>query len=164
MKLVDSSCLICLFTGINRPFILLDWIKQGYKIVITDQVNKELQVNESSYKQIFPEIKKGNISIDNIISDDEIATFNLRYLRLGKGESSVILEAIKCNKENKRCYAVLDDLRARKVASSLGVKLTGTYGLLLKLKEKGCITEIDFNKYLQELQKSKFRLNLEKIK
>jgi len=59
MKLADSSCIVCVFTEINRPFILMDWMKRGYQIIITEQIHKELQENEKTNKLVSPEIKKG---------------------------------------------------------------------------------------------------------
>lgn len=163
MKLVDSSCLICLFDEINKPFILLDWKRNGHQIIITDQVNDEIKCGDA-YKSISPEIKNGNIEVKNLVSQKELDSFRYRYLKLGKGESSIILAAMKYNKEQKKYYAVLDDKDARKVAKELGVNLTGTYGLLLKLKEKSCITEDVCNQCIQQLKESKFRLDVEKLK
>jgi len=135
MKLADSSCMVCVFTEINRPFILMDWMKRGYQIIITEQVHKEIQNNEKTNKLVNPEIKKGNIKINNLITEPELITFRTRYPVLGLGESSVILTALKLQKEKKRYYAILDDGNARKIASKLSVNLTGTYGLLKTLKE-----------------------------
>lgn|SRR3989338_1057250 len=164
MKLTDSSCLICVFSEINRPFILLEWINRGYQIVITDQVNNELQNNQNTYKLVDPEIKKGNIKINKFITDDDISTFRTRYPVLGVGESSVILTALKLKKDNKRYYAILDDGNARKVAGKLGINLTGTYGLLKTLKEKGHIDEDVFNQCKCDMHNSKFRIKFDRIK
>ena len=164
MKLADSSCIVCVFTEINRPFILMDWMKRGYQIVITEQIHKELQENEKTDKLVSPEIKKGNIKINNLITEQELITFRTRYPILGLGESSVILTALKLQKEKKRYYAILDDGNARKTASKLGVNFTGTYGLLKTLKEKGHIDEQTFNQCKQEMEKSKFRIDFNRIK
>ena len=163
MKLVDSSCLVCVFTEINRPFILMDWIKRGYQIIITHEVYKELQDNEKTNKIIVSEIKKENIKINNIITKQELDAFRTRYLRLGIGECSVILTSLKMNKSKKRYYAILDDGAARKVASKLGVNLTGTYGLLKTLKEKGHIDETLFIQCKQDMEKSNFRIDFNKV-
>jgi len=60
---------------------------------------------------------------------------------------------------------ILDDKNARKVASQLGLNLTGTYGLLKTLKEKGHITESMFitmqTRYGKNLNS---RINFDKIK
>ena len=164
MKLADSSCIVCVFTEINRPFILMDWMKRGYQIVITEQIHKELQENEKTNKAVKPEIEKGNIKINNLITEQELITFRTRYPVLGLGESSIIITALKFQQEKKRYYAILDDGNARKIASKLGINLTGTYGLLKTLKEKGHIDEQMFNQCKEEMEKSKFRIDFNKVK
>jgi len=164
MKITDSSCIICVFTEINRPYILMDWMRRGYQIIITQEVYNELKDNEKTIKKVEPEIKKGNIKIQNTITEKELNNFRTRYTILGIGESSVILTALKLNQQKRRYYAILDDGNARKVASKLGVNLTGTYGLLKALKEKGYLNEEQFNQCKQDMEKSKFRIDFKKVK
>jgi len=163
MKLVDSSCIICLFSEIERPNVLLDWIKYGYQIVITQHVYDELQNNVETKNKATPHIKNGNIIIQNTLSHDEITHLSKRFPYLGFGELSVIQTALSLNRQDKRYYAVLDDGRARKVALKLGVNLTGTYGLLKTLKEKGYISEEQFNIYKTEMNNSSFRINFDRV-
>lgn len=51
------------------------------------------------------------------------------------GEASAIALAV----EIKDCYLILDDLRARKVASGLGLTFTGTLGIIAIAKKRGII-------------------------
>ena len=51
------------------------------------------------------------------------------------GEASAIALAV----EIKDCYLILDDLRARKVASGLGLTFTGTLGVIASAKKRGVI-------------------------
>ena len=165
MKIVDSSCLICIFGEINKPFILFDWIKRGYQIVITEQVYRELQKNNNTLKRVDPYIRKGDIQVKNLINEKEFILFKNRYHpMLGEGEISVILTAINLEKQGKRYYAVIDDKKARKIAEEEGIKLTGTYGLLKKLMEKEIIKEEKFNLCKNIMDKSNFRINFDKIK
>lgn len=55
-------------------------------------------------------------------------------LNLGKGESEVIALAIATG-----VRTIMDDQKARKVAKTLGLKVTGTIGLLLKAEKLGLI-------------------------
>lgn len=164
MKLVDSSCIICVFDEINRPYILMDWLKRNYQIVITEQVYGELQENPKTKEIVNPEIKKGKITVKNIVTQDECDSFKNRYPTLGMGEISIIQTALKLNKQGEKYYAVLDDGRARKVASKLGVKLTGTYGLLKSLNEKGCIDKENFELCKKAMGSSSFRINFDMVK
>lgn len=71
---------------------------------------------------------------------------------LGSGETAVILHGL----ENPGCLIVLDDLLARRTARSLGLKLTGTAGILIAAKRKGLIQEI--KPYLDQLPQFGFYL------
>ena len=72
-------------------------------------------------------------------------------LNLGLGEAETIAYAYEHNTR-----AVIDDARARKVAAKLGVKLTGTIGLLMKAEDKGLI-ESSYNTAL-DLRKIGFHI------
>ena len=57
---------------------------------------------------------------------------------LGAGESAVLTVATSM----EDAIAVLDDRQARRCAESLGVKVVGTLGILMRAKRKGLIPEI----------------------
>jgi len=95
MKIVDSSCIICVFHEIKKPFILLDWIEKGYSIVITEQVYNEIKHNEETMNQVKPDLNKKNLKVKDLITENEIIAFKKRYPMLGKGEISVIILAKK---------------------------------------------------------------------
>lgn len=142
----------------------MDWLKRNYQIVITEQVYGELQKNPETKEIVNPEIEKGKIKVKNIVTQDECDFFKNRYPTLGMGEISIIQTALKLNKQGEKYYAVLDDGRARKVATKLGVKLTGTYGLLKSLKEKGCIDKENFELCKKAMASSSFRINFDMVK
>lgn len=142
----------------------MDWIERQYQIAITQQVYDELQQNPQTKEKINTEIKNGRIKVENIVTQNELDSLKNRYPFLGKGEISIIQTALKLNASDKRYYAILDDSRARKVATRLGVNLTGTYGLLKALKEKGCIDENHFELCKEDMSKSNFRINFDVVK
>ncbi|MFH1972665.1 MAG: hypothetical protein ABIJ18_04270 [archaeon] len=164
MKITDSSCLICIFVEIEKPFILLNWIKRGYKIVIPHQIFKELQKNKKTFEKVKPKINEGLITLQKLINEEDIIKFRNRHPQLGKGEISVILTAIMLNKQKKRYYAVIDDKNARKIAQKYNIQLTGTYGLLKTLNDKKVISKKEFTDCKKAMQDSKFRINFDKIK
>ncbi|MGD1958642.1 MAG: DUF3368 domain-containing protein [Fulvivirga sp.] len=51
----------------------------------------------------------------------------------------------------------MDDLKARKIASSLNLRIIGTLGIMLKAKQKGIIS--DLKPLIAELQKSDFYIS-----
>jgi hypothetical protein len=57
---------------------------------------------------------------------------------LGRGEA----EVIAATAENSNTLAVLDDQRARAIARAMGIRLTGTLGILLRAKREGALTSV----------------------
>ncbi len=58
--------------------------------------------------------------------------------RLGVGEQAAIAYAHTC----RNCLVGLDDLRARRLAESLGLRVVGTLGVLLRAKRAGLIPAV----------------------
>lgn len=71
---------------------------------------------------------------------------------LGPGETEVLMLAL----EMRETVVVLDDDLARHVAETLGLRLTGTLGLLLDAKKAGLIPSIA--PLLDQLQTLRFRV------
>ena len=86
------------------------------------------------------------------IMEPKAISFSKLVRDLGKGETAVILLGL----ENPGSLVILDDLLARSVARGLGVKLTGTAGILISAKMKGLIEAI--RPYLDQLEHLGFHL------
>jgi predicted nucleic acid-binding protein len=71
---------------------------------------------------------------------------------LGPGETQVLMLAL----ETGDAVVVLDDALARRVAEMLGIRLTGTLGLLLDAKRAGLVSAVA--PLLDKLQALRFRL------
>jgi len=71
---------------------------------------------------------------------------------LGPGETGVLMLAL----ELPEAVVVLDDALARRVAETLGLRLTGTLGVLLDAKHTGLVTTVA--PLLDQLQALRFRL------
>lgn len=54
---------------------------------------------------------------------------------------------------------ILDDYKARKIASQLGINFTGTLGIIIKAKLKGVIPSI--KPFLEKIKQTNFRLSVE---
>jgi uncharacterized protein len=74
------------------------------------------------------------VSITNPVSNEALPLVT----DLGAGETQVLMLAL----ERQDIVAVIDDALARRVAGSLGLRFTGTLGLLLDAKRVGLIPEI----------------------
>lgn len=72
---------------------------------------------------------------------------------LGPGETEVLALAL----ESPDAIVILDDGLARQVAETVGIKLTGTLGILIDAKRAGLITEVA--PLLDQLQALRFRLS-----
>lgn len=71
---------------------------------------------------------------------------------LGPGETEVLALAL----ESPGAVAILDDALARQVAETLGIRLTGTLGVLLDAKRAGLVNAVE--PLLDQLQALRFRL------
>ena len=58
--------------------------------------------------------------------------------RLGAGEQAVIAYA----QAHHGCVAGMDDLRARQLAEAIGLRVTGTLGILLRAKQAGLVSAV----------------------
>ena len=76
---------------------------------------------------------------------------------LGDGESEAIALAIEVNAD----FLILDDLKARKIARKLGLRVIGTAGLLLLAKKRGVINVV--KPLLMELVEKGFRISNEVV-
>lgn len=76
-------------------------------------------------------------------------------LQIDKGESSAIALAL----EIPESILILDDFKARKIAQQLGLKITGTIGVIVKAKLTGKIPSI--KPYLDKIKMTNFRISSE---
>lgn len=161
MKVLDSSTLIALYTETFRPEILYKWYSRQHEIVIPEAVLDEIKRKEMiTYHKVEPDIKRRIITISNIIKKDELEKFRNRHPILGRGESEVLLLSLKMeNRGDNKCYCVLDDGLARKIGMRYELTITGTIGLILKLRELGDISEKLFKSIIDELKSSSFRFD-----
>lgn len=80
---------------------------------------------------------------------------NLLQISVDRGEASAIALAV----EMSNCLLILDDYKARRLASSLELKFTGTFGVLLEAKLSGHLPSI--RPILDKIKRTDFRLSLE---
>ncbi|MBK6997550.1 MAG: DUF3368 domain-containing protein [Saprospiraceae bacterium] len=113
----DTSCLIVL-SKIGH----LDLLKSLYgSVVITPTVALEFVDSLPEWIDIR---SPKNISLQTLLEET-----------IDPGESSSIALA----SELKDCYLILDDLRARKIATGMGLHFTGTLGVIASSKRRGII-------------------------
>jgi predicted nucleic acid-binding protein len=74
---------------------------------------------------------------------------------LDKGEASAIALAV----EQTDCLLIIDDYKGRKYAEQLGIKITGTLGVVINAKLSGHIESV--KPLLERIKMTNFRLNPE---
>lgn len=115
--IVNTSCLIALYK-INRIDLLCKLYK---KVLVPEEVYEE-----------FSSLQLPCMSI--VKSKEERKKIFIDVLNLGKGEASAISLALETGN-----ICIIDDLRARKMALNIGIRITGTIGVLLIAEKKGFI-------------------------
>ena len=131
---VDTSSLIIL-NKINA----LDLLNKIYSnVIITNYI--QLELNEAIPSWISVEL---TYNIDQSF---------LKNFNLGLGETSIIMNAIKNNG-----FLIIDDLKARKIATTLSLRFTGSVGILITAKKLGFIYSVKY--YLEKIQTTNFRIS-----
>jgi predicted nucleic acid-binding protein len=133
--LSDTSCLILL-----EKIGELDLIQQVFgEITVTQVVADEYGLTIPNW-----------ISIQNPIDQ--------KYQRVleasvDKGEASAIALAV----ELVDCLLIIDDLKGRNLADAIGIKITGTFGVILEAKLSGKINSV--KPLLAKIKQTNFRLS-----
>lgn len=139
--LSDASCLILL-----EKIGELDLLQTVFgKIIITQAIADE-------YGLILPKW----ISIQNPLDQNYQ---KILETSVDKGEASAIALAV----EIIDCLLIIDDLKGRNLAESLGIKITGTFGIIIEAKLSGKISSV--KPYLAKISQTNFRFSekLEKL-
>ncbi len=119
--IADTSCLIVLSKA-----NLLQVLKAMYGTVnITPEIAEEFGLELPNWITIEPVSDKKFLSLLNSLID--------------KGEASAIAYAMETEAVS---LLILDDNKARKVASDLDLNYTGTLGMLAQAKNKGVLSEL----------------------
>jgi predicted nucleic acid-binding protein len=133
----DTSCFIIL-TNIGELHLLQ---KLYSKITTTVEIATE-------FGEPLPEW----VEILSVKSKD---TQRLLEMQIDKGESSAIALALEISDS----LLILDDIKARKVATQLGLSITGTLGIIIKAKLEGIIPSVI--PILNKIKQTDFRLSNE---
>ncbi len=133
--IIDTSCLIAL-TKIN----VLPLLHKLYKrVLITEEINAEFGEPLPEWIEVR---SVGNKKYQQLLENT-----------LDRGEASAIALAIELDD----VLLVVDDLKGRKEAERLGIKITGTLGILFRAKQNGLLTAL--KPVLEQLQTVGFRIS-----
>lgn len=131
----DSSSLIAL-TNIGE----LELLRELYgQLVITPEIQHEFGIPPPAW-----------INIERVNDENKLRLLNLV---LDKGESSGIALAL----ERNHSLLIIDEKKGRGIAKSLGIKIIGLLGIILKAKEVGVIDKVE--PIIEKLEKESFRMS-----
>ncbi|AEM74929.1 DUF3368 domain-containing protein [Caldicellulosiruptor acetigenus] len=135
MIVVSNTTPIIVFAKLERLDILENLFGTIY---ISPSVYQEL-----TYSSKFEE-EKGRIMNAAFLKIKELrnefaAEILQRTQAIDKGESETIILA----KESNADLLIMDEKKGRSVAKLLGLRLTGSLGILLKAKEVGVVSQIE---------------------
>ena len=82
---------------------------------------------------------------------EDMVTEKLVELQIHKGEAEVIALGRELMRKEKTSVVIIDDLLAREIATSLGLIVTGTIGVLLKTLHETIITKKKCQTLLEQL-------------
>ena len=124
-------------------------------LIVLDQIG-ELPILEKIYTEILitPEVRqefKG--TIPDWIKVKEVGDKkrqDILELDLDKGEAS----AIALSLEYEDCLLIIDERKGRLIAKKLGLRITGTLGIIIKGKELGVVSSV--KEVLEKLEKFDF--------
>ncbi len=133
----DTSCLILLdkigeLNLLNRLF---------GTIIITQEITDEFKKELPNWVRIENPVNK---TYQKILETS-----------LDRGEASAIAFAI----EQSDCLLIIDDYKGRKYAEQLGIKITGTLGIVIEAKLVGHLKSV--KPLLEKIKKTDFKLTTE---
>ena len=132
-NVVSNTTPILSFIKLGR----LDILKNVYgEITIPEGVYLELEEGKTKGKCFYVDLSKEPwIKIVNISQDK---TLKRLITYLDRGEAEAIALSLKLRAE----LLLIDERFGRKVAEEMGIKYSGTIGVLFKAKNQGLINEI----------------------
>jgi predicted nucleic acid-binding protein len=149
MIVISDTTPIISLIKIDRLKILEELYK---KIIIPKAVYDELIIN-IDYQDEIDIIKRCTfIQIENVEENLSVVLLQ-RELKLDRGESEAIVLAKNINAD----LIIIDERKARRIAKDVGLKVTGTLGILVEAKQQGLIKEL--KSLLDELMDNNIRIS-----
>ena len=133
----------------SSPLIMLAFCNG---LTLLDELFEEIKVPQSVYDEVViedkPMAKELHRYLDGKVHQVDLTTVIINAGGLGQGE----IEAMVLYKQLEADFLLIDDKRARKVATLNHIEITGSQGILLLAKKKGLISYV--KPYLKKLHNS----------
>lgn len=143
MLVVCDTNIIIDFSKINQLYLLKDIFSN---VMIANEVKEELFAGEETGAGESDIIKAINEWITIKEVKNKLALESLK-IHIGAGEAASIILYMETNSN----LLAINDLKARGIASAMGVKIIGTLGILRLAKDRGILKQI--KPLLDELRK-----------
>jgi len=160
MKFItDATLLIAIYDEreLGDPEILEKILSMGYELIIPTAVGKEVR----RYQEHGLDISQFESSIP---FKKDWFPLQRSYYQLGEGEIEVIAYGLYMKNINVDYLCLLDEKKARNIATNLGLKIVGTLGIMDKLFLAGLLTKEEYKLCLKKLKTSKFRVPSQAIR
>lgn len=151
MIVVSDTTPIISFIKIGR----LDLLEKLFvDVLVPEAVFRELTANEA-FKEEAEIVKNASFIKIQPIKNKQALEILQATSGLDDGES----EAIVLSGEQNSDVLIIDERKGRKVAKKLGIKITGTLGILVQSCNENLISSDEIKSYLETLKNSNIRLS-----
>lgn len=157
--ILNASPIIAFFDELRDSGKLLLLRSLDYELIVPDHVWRHEIVKEPSSSVLAECIREGSVLVMPPPGSPDVEDFLRNHPALGPGESEVILNALSLRAAGEEVVCILDEGPARGIAGQLGLRVTGTLGLILTLRESGLITEDEERRLRNGLRSSTFRMS-----
>jgi len=129
---------------------IIEILPQLFTRIITTRTVKQEVLQEKTAPElvILSEVFSSWLEVKRA---DEKIVKKLTELQIHKGEAEVIAIGRELLEKEKSTVVIIDDLLAREIATSLGLTVTGTIGVLLKATKEKVIARKECQTLLEQL-------------
>ena len=151
MTIISDTTPIISLIKINR----LDLLEKLFEeVLIPEAVYRELTTN-ALFENEAKIVKTSSFLKTSSVQNRKSLQLLQAVSGLDDGESEAIILA----DELKSDVRIMDERKGRKVAEKLGIKITGTVGVLLQSYSENMISSDEIKTYLDQLKNSNIRLS-----
>jgi len=140
---------------------LLDLLPRLFAQILTVEDVKQEVLKDTS----APETASMSVAFSSwlhvLAPTDNTLVSKLLAAQAHRGEAAVIALAKQLAIEKREPVVILDDLLARELATTLGLRVTGTIGVLLKAGRQGLLKKGELRSYIRRLvEDTDFRMSV----
>lgn len=151
MIIVSDTTPIISLIKINR----LDLLQKLFgEVLIPEAVYRELTTN-AVFKNEADRVKDSDFLKTASVKNRKALEVLQAASGLDDGESEAIILADELHSD----ALIIDERKGRKVAQKLGIKITGTIGIMLQAHTENMISSDEIKMYLEQLKNSNIRLS-----